>query len=620
VENFEPSVKYITTDHECGNALGMIDLTESWTQNVWQEPTRFRIVGFDTETTGLDPTCEGVQLRLISIAVSEDSAFVFDLFKLGHEGKRLLREFIEREDIIKVAHNAKFDVKFVRQHLGVRYGFKFVIDTMLGAMMASAGRIEDGGFGLDDVVWQYLDFKLSKEAQRSDWSKPNLTPTQINYSGKDACILLKLWPILAEKLVNQAQLRVSVLEFEAIDGIATMELNGVHLDKEPWMAIWRDIVKEWKVLRHTIQDMLMADVDNDQQVLFGGAPSELVNLESPEQMIRALQRSGVPVPINPKTGSLTTAKYLYEPLALEYPIVQLHLDYKKLQKAKTSYGPNWVNRINPATGRIHANYKQIGAYAGRMSCTEPNVQQPPKEERYRRCFKAQEGHKIVGGDYSQFELRILADLCEDPDFARAFHEGRDLHLYSASLIFEKIEALIAKEERDMAKNNNFATVYGAGYQRFALMARISLALAEKIMIADRRAFPIKHGWLDKTGNEALYNGYSRTRSGRLIEYDWDKQDRGSCAGVKRKGKNAPIQGTNADVLKRAVKLLHDELRGQDEVMLIMLIHDEMVLECPEELAQDAEALLQKVMLQAGREFVYDIPVKVDTRIGDVWSK
>ena len=597
---------YITDDREvftvCQEAL-------------WPE----EFLGFDCETTGLDPTDIDTRLRLVTLA-TEKHAYIFDCFKLGWQGRKDLRAFFEEFEGAFVAHHAKFDAKFVMQNLGVR-DFHDLRCTMLLAQLAACGEV-DYEYSLHAVALRYLGEDLAKEQQTSDWNRPTLSERQLEYAGNDGRVLLRVYPKLWAAIEKQGQARVALIEFDCVQPLASLELNGLMLDRWMWAKVYDDVRTEWEALRHKLQDRLT--VKRAQGALFEGV--DPVNLNSPGQVIDALKpilrRKGLQIPIDRDTGRPTTRNYLMEPLAVMCEEVRMLLDYRDLQKAQSSYGLNYFDYINFFTGRIHPDVHQIGAWTGRMAMRNPNLQQPPKEDRYRRCFRAQDDWAIVAGDYSQFELRILADYSQDPDLLRAFREGLDLHTMSAQRIFQTEAPTTV--QRDQAKNNNFASVYRAGPTRFALMAKIDYELAKAIMNNDRRAFPVKYNWIDSQAARAVMQGQIRTKADRLIKFDVpkgeDDESRRIRAEIERKGVNGPIQGTNADVTKRALGLLWKELSRRADIKLVHVVHDEGVLEAHKTVTREAEAILRSTFLTAGEEFVTSVPVKVDTRIGPAWAK
>lgn len=570
-----------------------------------------KLIGFDTETTGLNPLDWNVRLRLVQLAGSR-MVYVFDIDRLGQDIKRLLKEFLERPDKIFIAHNLKFDLKFVRWFLGVKY-FRKGICTMLGSQLANCGILEIPS-DLESCCQRYLNIKLDKSLQESNWNRPGLDPEQIMYAARDADVLLDLWPVMAKKLVSQGQMYVAQLEFDAVDAVASLELNGLGLHEERWRTLCADVDRDYDEKKRELQQMLAYD-DPKRPTLFG-PESRYINLGSSQQLIKALEYHGVPIPLDDKTGHKTTGKHKMNGLALDYPVVNYLRKFRELEKLRSSYGLFWLDLRDPFTGRLHMDIHQIGAKTGRMAISR--IQQVPTDLRYRNCFVADPGRRIVNGDYAQFELVILAFLSGDRGMIDAFESGEDFHVFTGRKLFKQQD--LTPKQRGMAKNNNYADTYGAGSQRFALMCGITLEEAKEVKAADREAFPRKHAWLDRAGKQAIRDGFSRTLSGRIAEWIFDANDMGSVAATQRNGKNTPIQGLNADVTKRALKLVNDEIQGDDEIKMVHVVHDEILLEPTEDAVPRAEAMLKELMHQAGREFIRGVPIKVDTHIAQEWSK
>lgn len=575
-------------------------------------------VGWDSETTGLDPTLDG-SLRLVQLASKGNPTYIFDVFALGREGKAALKRFLETSETVKLAHNAKFDTKFAKACLGVK-AVKNVVCTQLGHIISECGQL-DQSFALRATAWEFANQQVDKSEQVSDWSKPDLRPSQLEYAALDAEVLLDIWPTMSRKLLEQEQMYVAQLEFGAVNAVADLELNGILIHEGRWREQAEENLLEWQFTRAALQEMLMGQNNAGQNTLFDGAPADMVNPDSYPQLTKALTNMGVPLPIDPISGHPTTRNFRIEPLAIQWPIIKVLLDYRAVEKERSSYGLNWLTHINPFTGRVHASFHQIKAITGRMACSDPNIQQIPIRrdggKKFRRCFIAGPGKKMVGADYSQFEYRILADLCNDPDFAAAFISGTvDFHTHTAMRLFNTETP--DEAQRRMAKNNNFAQSYGAGVIRFALMAGISLEEAERIMGLDRQAFPKKHLWLDHTARDAVRLGYSRTRAGRLTKYLFDRNNKQEVALIQRNGKNTPVQGTNADTIKLALRLVNEAL--EPGMALVHVVHDEIILEADDSKVKRASELLKDCMGTAGRKFVKKIPVKVDVHVGPEWSK
>jgi DNA polymerase-1 len=346
-----------------------------------------------------------------------------------------------------------------------------------------------------------------------------------------------------------------------------------------------------------------------QASLFGRAE---INLDSQVQVAEALVNLGVPMPD-------TTRAWQLQPLAERHPEVAKLLEYRGLAKASQSFGENILEFIEPATGRVHADFRQIGAPTGRFSCSNPNLQQIPHEEAYRRCFRAPAGRKLVIADYSQIELRILADFSEDARFIEAFVSGADFHTTTASKVFGIEPEDVTAEQRSFAKRLNFGMVYGVGASRFGLMTGLSQTDAENTMRQYFATFPGLDAYLRESGRRVIVEREARTRAGRLLRLRFDDNDRQSIASARRYGVNMPIQGTSADILKRALRLLHDELRGTSG-KLVNIVHDEIIVECDADEAPSIGEKLEQAMVSAGADFVTKVPVRADVTIADEWAK
>jgi DNA polymerase-1 len=309
-----------------------------------------------------------------------------------------------------------------------------------------------------------------------------------------------------------------------------------------------------------------------------------------------------------------------QPLAAQYPVIATLLEYRTVQKALTSYGQNMLELINPVTKRLHADFRQIGAPTGRFACTNPNIQQVPHAVEYRRCFSGYpEGRKLIIADYSQIELRILAEFSGDQGFIGAFNSGADLHKVTASQVFNASIDQVSKEQRDFAKRLNFGVVYGIGAQRFALMTGVTVPEAENILRRYFASYRELDRYLREAADTAVRDRQARTASGRLVRFRYDDKDRQQISMTQRNGKNTPIQGTSADILKRALRLLKDELRDTN-AQIVNIIHDEIVVEADAGNAQDIASKVEKVMCSAGEEYLKTVPVKVETEIADEWVK
>lgn len=565
-------------------------------------------LGFDVETTDLDPYRGS--LRLVQLSDGKNTK-VIDLKPFRERGDlRTLADLAPLRDLLastaqtKIAHNAKFDAKWVRHHLGTEVGN--IYDTYLASLLIAAGEGERR-HGLADVVQFFLGRTLDKTEQVSNWAAAELSPSQIEYAARDAAIMPEVREKLDERIAADSLADVLRLENECVMPIAEMELNGFYLDTARWREQLARVTTAQAKFADELQDMLSAGVA--QASLFGRAE---INLDSQAQVTDALLGLGVPVPN-------TTRAWQLQPLAEKYPVVGKLLEYRGVAKAMSSFGENILEFIEPATGRIHADFRQIGAPTGRFSCSSPNLQQIPHEEEYRRCFNAPAGRKLVIADYSQIELRILADFSEDKNFIDAFISGQDFHSATAAQVFAITPAEVTADQRSFAKRLNFGVVYGIGASRFAMMTGISQTDAENTLRRYFSTYPQMDEWLRMRSRDVLTERSARTRSGRLARMNFDPNDRGSIGAVQRYAKNMPIQGTSADILKRALRLLHDDIR-ETSAKLVNIVHDEIIVECDVGEAESTAKTLESAMQRAGEQFVTRVPVKVDVHIADEWTK
>lgn len=575
-------------------------------ERISSQPT----VGLDTETTDLDPFT--ARLRLIQLS-TPDLVYIVDLDAFRDsdlsrcEALAPLRQLLSALRPIKIAHNAKFDAKFIKHNLGVDLGGLF--DTLLASQLVGAGDIEER-HGLEAVANRYLNEAVDKTERLSNWDF-ELSEAQLEYAARDAAVLLPLREKLIERLKSESLVKVAQLEFECVMTVVDIELAGFYMHKDRWLEQLGIVEKRRVELAEQLQEALAEE--SMQGSLFGGPQREDINLDSHQQLSQALTKKGIPVPDS-------TRNWKMQPLAAEYPIIGTLLEYRTVQKALTSYGENMIELINPQTKRLHADFRQIGAPTGRFACTNPNIQQVPHAVEYRRCFSGYpEGRKLVIADYSQIELRILAEFSGDQGFMSAFNSGADLHKVTASQVFNTSLDQVTKEQRDFAKRLNFGVVYGIGAQRFALMTGVSTSEAENILKKYFTTYRGLDSYLKDAANRAVVDRQARTASGRLVRFRYDENDRQQISMTQRNGKNTPIQGTSADILKRALKLLREGLAGTSG-RIVNIIHDEIVVEVDESEASSVASKVEGVMVAAGQEYLKAVPVKVETEIAAEWVK
>lgn len=598
------------------------------------------VIGLDTETTALDPL-EG-QLRLVQLAVGK-RVYIWDLFHTTTEQLNLLRWVLTNPRILKICHNAKFDCKWLLRHLGIEVCTLF--DTMLASLLCAAGDVRVA-HGLDDLAFERLNVLLDKSQRASDWSS-TLTTAQLQYAAQDARVLLPLYAHLTTELTDKRLNETAQIEFDCVLPVAQMELTGFQLDK----PAWAELLERKKASRETLRAELTAEmlpgidwptpIKRPKRPLkpklkkrdpayvetmtayesamteWRALPTEVhgvINLGSHPQMKRALTNL---------TGLdwylLTTRDHVLALYADEHPIVKRVQDYRGADKSVTSYGAGWIDACYPDS-RIRADFKLIGAETGRMACggqtgrPATNLQQVPHDEPHRRCFRAAEGKQLIISDFSQIELRIAAHYSQDTVMIAAFQSGRDLHRYTASLVFGVPMDQVTKEMRTLAKNLNFGVIYGIGAEKFSGMSGIPIGEARGIIRRYFQTYRKLDSWLRMLGRQAIEKGYTRTGSGRLITLTAD-----DIGLLERNGRNGPVQGTSADITKIALRLVYETLRGTG-AEIVNVIHDEIVVEANEQLAPSLVPSIEDAMCIAGKRYITRVPITVESVINERWVK
>lgn len=346
----------------------------------------------------------------------------------------------------------------------------------------------------------------------------------------------------------------------------------------------------------------------------------LINVNSDQQMLLALKEYGLDLP---NFQAQTLAKATLDASDEHVAVLRKVMEYKKAEKLLSSFGEKMIGMIGP-DGRLHGNFRQIGTQTGRPSCSKPNMLQMPKNAKFRACFRAPDDQVFIVADYSQMELRIMAQLSGDRAMQKAFRDGLDLHSYTASLMFKKpIESIGSDSQyRKIAKTINFGILYGMGPNKL----RETLA-AEGVIITKAEAISFIQLWkktyaqaadlIKRWGDDALVNGWTATPFGRRRFFNLDFTEQGQKFAVMRAGANHPIQGTNADVTKLAMGMI-TELFPEGKVVL--QVYDEIVVECPEYLAEYGLGVVEYCMRFAAEQVLTDVPAAVDPMVSRSWSK
>jgi DNA polymerase I len=551
-------------------------------------------IGVDLETTALSPR-DG-EVRLIQLSTPEET-FVVDVFEIRDLSP--IKEALESGPV-KTLHNGKFDYQFLYALHGISLSPLF--DTMLAAQVLDGGNYA-ASYSLEAVAERYLEESLDKSEQRSDWSG-ELSRRQIEYAARDAAVLLPLRERLAEALEAEELGLVSKIEFAAVSSIAEMELAGIKLDVERWKELEK-VVRERR-------DRAALELESHFPEPEGVLPLEglgpRLNLNSPQQITDAFKSLGIELP-DTKVWTL---------LKVEHPAAEALLRYRELQKKLGTYLETYPKKIDPKTGRIHANFLQCRVPTGRLACTNPNIQQIPHEDEFRRCFVAEEGNTLVIADYSQIELRILAEVSEDPAFVGAFQRGVDLHRLTAATMYNVSMDDVTKDQRTAAKRINFGLMYGRGTRSLSAQLGTNEERGRQLINEYFANYPKVQRFLQRTANRATRDRTLRTLAGRVRKFGESTimDDRGA---MRREAMNYPIQGASADIAKLALAYVRRELKGMD-ARLINSIHDEFVVECAEELAPEVSEKTKQAMTRAGEKLLKKVPVEVEVEVSREWRK
>jgi DNA polymerase I-like protein with 3'-5' exonuclease and polymerase domains len=643
---------YIDTDHEAQRAVDYLKTQDR--------------LGYDTETTGLNLIGGFSRLLLMQLG-TEEVTYLFDARRIDTQ---ILREVLESETILKILHNAKFDYQSTKLDTGIV--LKNVFDTMLAYRLLTSGLIEDGRGGfvvagfrdknkkqwpykpLKFLTQKYLGITLDK-AQRETFAthqyNREFSVDQLRYAAQDIIVLQPLCDLLGQELLEADLIDTALLEFQFVRPAAEMEMNGVTINRDKWRAIIKEAQKQADSIAKTMADILAPL--SDQNTLFG---ESFINIKSPDQLLSAFQKLGFDL-------ENTDEKALKK---IEHPLAEYILSHRAYSKLISTYGEPILKKINRATHRLHFTLHQLGADTGRLSSENPNIQNIPQDKEdaevkisFRECFEAAEGCKILNADYSQCELRILAEVSQDRRFLEIFRNDQDLHIITSQQVFGYTDAeldvfnKIKKKDhpdvnlhdfflgeeiatykrvgdyRNKTKTINFGIAYGLSAWSLAERFKIPDAEAEEILNNYFNTYSGIKRWLDKNAHETVIKRYAKTILGRKKHFQLadpfnEEEFRRSKGATRRMGNNHVIQGTNADITKAALISLQEAYDAIPGAKILFTVHDEIVSECPESIAEQVAQVKAEVMKEAFHRFIKTVPVgkndKVSVTIANHWSK
>jgi len=569
---------------------------------------------FDTETTGLNPML--AQLVGISVAPAPGEAYYIPV---GHvildEVTQLpleqvisrLKPLFEGAKVAKLAHNGKYDMAMLAECGVPVNGLTF--DTMIAAYL-----LGEKSLGLKALAFSKLGIEMTPITALIGKGARQLSMSQIDikqaadYACADADMTLRLAELLEAGLHQQGLWRLfAEVEMPLVPVLLLMERNGVALDT----GILRDMSY------HLGEQVAMLEEEIYSQA------GHQFNINSPQQLGRVLfDELQLPTTRKGKSWYSTEASVLEE-LRKDYPITELILRYRQLTKMKSTYIDTLPNLVNPRTGRIHTSFNQTRTATGRLSSSEPNMQNIPVRGelggQVRQAFIAPQGSYLLGGDYSQIDLRALAHLSQDPGLLRAFQHDEDIHAATAAQIFGVEASQITPDMRRLAKTVNFGVIYGMSDYGLEQATELSREEAACFIAAYFEKYPGVRQYLDSTKEQARQNGYVQTLLGRRrFIPDINSSNRQVREAAERMAINMPVQGTSADIIKVAMINLYREMgKRRLKSKMLLQVHDELIFEVPEGEMETMRQLVSEVMSAAVE---LSIPLKVDTKEGKNWGE
>ncbi|MFN3820588.1 DNA polymerase I [Blastomonas sp.] len=582
-------------------------------------------VAVDTETDSLD----SMQARLVgvSLALAPGEACYIPL---GHGGSDMfaekprqipmdiaiarLKPLLEDDSVLKIGQNLKYDLNVLaRQGIDVTP----IDDTLVMSFNLDAGHeFGSGGHGMDALALRHLQHECISFKSLTGTGKKQIGFNEVplsdatRYAAEDADVTLRLWHVLRPRLPVEGATRVyEMVDRPLVPVVAAMERNGIKVDREQLAALSHDFATRMAALELEIHALA-------GQSFAIGSPKQLGEILFDKMGLKGGKKG--------KTGQYSTDVTVLEKLAGEgSEISRKVLDWRQLAKLKSTYTDALQEQINPTTGRVHTSYSLVGAQTGRLSSTEPNLQNIPIRteigRQIRHAFVAEPGNVILAADYSQIELRLAAHMADVETLRDAFAKGEDIHNRTALELFGEVN----RDTRGRAKTINFAILYGIS--RWGLAGRLEVSADEAQAMIDTyfQRFPGINRYIAETMEKARECGFTETLFGRKTHFPRiNSKNQAERQGSERAAINAPIQGTSADIIKRAMVRMVPALHaaGLPHVRMLLQVHDELVFELPEADVEAASKVIRVVMESAAEPVVrLSVPLGVDIGTGPSWG-
>lgn len=577
-----------------------------------------QMIAFDTETTATDVM--RAELVGISLAVQPDHGYYIPV---GHAtGKQLplaeVRQALEKPltnpKIGKAGHNLKYDYLMLKR-VGLTV-LPLTFDTMIAEWLINPA---SHNLGLKNLAWVRLGYEMTQIEELIGKGRTQTTMDQVpiaeagRYAAADAAIVLRLIPQLSEELQQQkSESLFQTMEMPLIPVLASMEQAGIQLDEAFFQRFSREL------------EVRLGEIEAEIHTLCGVE----FNLNSTQQLSEALFVTlGLEPPDRSRktaSGHYSTAAVVLEGMRGQHPVIELVLEYRELEKLRSTYVDSLPEQINPQTGRVHTSFNQTGTVTGRIASSDPNLQNIPTRteigRRVRNGFIAREGCLLLAVDYSQIELRIVAHMSQDQAMLAAFRAGQDIHATTAAAVHGIDLTEVTPEMRRHAKAINFGLIYGMSAYGLTNATDLTLAEAENFIETYFKKFPGVRAFLEGIKATAAEQGYVETLLGRRRYFP--NLEHGAGYNIRqreeREAINAPIQGTAADIIKLAMLQLPSEIQNTNlEARMLLQVHDELIFEVPEEELAATTQLVQDVMEKA---YTLDIPLSTEAKAGLSWGE
>ena len=592
---------------------------ETWIQLAREAGT----VAFDTETTSLD--AGRAELVGFSLSVKPGEACyvplahratdllagaeTFEQIPMA-EALTLLKPMLEDPAILKIGQNIKYDMRIMAQH-GIEIAP--IDDSMLLSYVLDGGL---HGHGMDELSTLHFDHKPIPFKQVAGTGKNQITFDQVplaeacDYAAEDADITLRLHQLLKPRLVAEHMVTLyERLERPLAPVLARMEMAGIKVERAALARLSEDFAARIAVFETEIHALA-------GRPFTIGSPKQLGEILFDEMAIEGGKKG--------KSGAYATGADVLEGLAAQgHDLPARVLDWRQLSKLKSTYTDALLGHINPKTGRVHTSYSMTGASTGRLSSNDPNLQNIPvrteEGRNIRRAFIAEQDHILLSADYSQIELRILAHIAGVDTLKEAFHNGVDIHALTASQVFDTPIEDMDPMVRRSAKAINFGIIYGISPFGLARQLGVAQGEAKAYIEAYFARYPGIKYYMERTKKEAHERGFVATLYGRRIHLPGINEKNPAHRGFsERAAINAPIQGTAADIIKRAMIIMEDALAADGlKARMLLQVHDELIFEVPRDEAEATAALVRRVMESAAH---LDVPLIVDTGTADNWAE